>query len=147
MRTYAKVNDVEFDHVFEVTADGKVVDGPESLYAPDVWNVEGQRHPNDITIEAARGDRWEALHGYTGQYSYNGAVMHPSEYIGGGIERDILAAPGVYVVVEVREEDGQYPDGDPIGWVVLRYLGHAEDCGYCQAGEPMTHTYEPPRED
>lgn len=42
---------------------------------------------------------WELLTGFTGQYSYNGPAMHPSEYIGGGLARHILDTPGLYTVL------------------------------------------------
>lgn len=64
-------------------------------YAPEVYHSE----TNDIEIQ---GDGWQALTGYTGQYGYDGAVMHPSEYIGGTLADDILATAGTYVVVAVE---------------------------------------------
>ncbi len=142
MTSYMIVNDVPLDHVFEITSTGAINSHVSATMAPDVVNVEGQQTPNDIEI---RGEHWEALTGHTGQYSYNGAVMHPSEYIGGGLEDYLLANPGVYVVVEVRDDDGQYPDADPlIGWAILRNtVEHPSDCGHCAAGESQQHTYEP----
>ncbi len=143
MTTYRRPNDVDFDHPFEIRADRSVHSHDTAAHVPDVVHVEDQQAPNDIDIQ---GDGWEALTGFTGQYSYNGAVMHPSEYIGGGMEDWLLAHPGVYVVTEVRDDDGQYPDESPlIGWVILRSTTeHATDCGHCAAGESQQHTYQPP---
>jgi hypothetical protein len=77
---------MEFDHVIEVHADGSVTDGPANIYAPDLYDGELQ------------GEGWEFFtYGYTGQYGYDGPMMHNSEFIGGGLERDILAKPGLYV--------------------------------------------------
>lgn len=110
---------VEFDSPFKVEhhdADGQtyVTDHVPGVYAPEVVNVP---HPGDVHVY---DDKWTALTGHTGQYGYNGAVMHPSETLSGGLARRILSEPGTYVVTEVRDDDGQYPDGDPIGWAVLR---------------------------
>lgn len=110
---------VEFECPFLV---GKTEDGGPTLddrpssrpYPPEVSN-----DPNgDVFLD---DDDWEPLTGYTGQYGYHGAVMHPSEYFGGRIAADVLAEPGLYVIVEVRDDDMTYPDGDPIGWSVLRF--------------------------
>jgi hypothetical protein len=48
--------------------------------------------------------------------------MDDAEFIGGGMERDILATPGVYVVVVVTglRPDGQTTDDDLVGWAVAR---------------------------
>ena len=104
----------DFDHPFTVAADGSL-DHAEGTYAPDVFNSE----TNDIDID---GPAWEALTGYTGQYSYSGAVMHPSEYLGGRLAQDILATPGTYVVVAVEcyPTDGD-PEPEPAGWAILRH--------------------------
>jgi hypothetical protein len=129
----------EFDHPFTVHADGSLSDdGVDGVYAPDVFHDDAA----DITIDGAAGTRangWEALTGYTGQWSYNGAVMHASEYLGGGLARDILAEPGVYVVVVVNvhpgddDPDGEFDpdDGDgelpePAGWAILRRVEAGE---------------------
>lgn len=99
---------MEFDHVIRVRDDGSVTDEP-GLYAPDVYSEDD----GSVTIG---GTGWGLLNGYSGQESYSGPVMHPSEYIGGGMARDILAEPGVYVAVVVSD----YSDGETDGWAVLR---------------------------
>ena len=102
--------DFEFDHVFTVHADGSVTDSDR--YAPSVWHDD----TDDVVID---GEGWTALTGYTGQYRYNGAVMHASEQFAGGIRDDVLSTPGTYVlvVVDVLSED----EGEPAGWAVLRF--------------------------
>jgi hypothetical protein len=59
------------------------------------------------------------LEGFTGQYRYNGPIMHESEYVGGGLARYILANPGWYcaVVVNAPDDDGTY-SGEVAGWAV-----------------------------
>ena len=158
MTTYAKANDVEFDTPFTIHADGTIADEP-SLYAPEVSCMDQARR--DAARAAAQNGAWRSnayidvdvdsdwtpLTGFSGQDRYRGAIMHPSEYIGGGLERHLLETPGTYVVVEVREEDGSFPEGDPVGWAILRRdEEHPQDCLYCKVGEPMAHTYEPPSE-
>ena len=130
------LNDLmEFDHVIRVqhigrNADPQVCGGPAGVYAPEVYielDDEGQ------VIDLAAGptaEGWDLMTGYTGQDRYHGAIMHPSEYIGGRMERDILERPGLYVVCEVTglypsEEAAKADSDDPIGWVVAyRY-----ECG------------------
>lgn len=48
---------------------------------------------------SATDEGWYLLTGYTSQYGYRGCDLHSSEYIGEGLERDILAAPGRYVAL------------------------------------------------
>jgi len=105
----------DFDHPFVVAEDGSLSDA-HGIHAPEVLNDDDE----DLIVAS---DEWEALKGYTGQYGYNGAVMHPSEYLGGGLARDILATPGTYVcvVVDVLPTDDD-EDPDPAGWAVLRHV-------------------------
>lgn len=109
---------VDFYVPFYLSADGQVterldLDGPQVYHDPT----------NDIEVDGS--EHWRALTGYTGQYGYRGAVMHASEYVGGGLLRDMLDDPGVYVltVVEVLPEDDE--DGDefpePAGWAILKW--------------------------
>lgn len=103
---------VEFDCPFTVTAPGMIA--PADVYAPAVWD-DGA---GGEIIESAA---WRFYsHGYTGQYGYRGPVMHPSEYLGGRLARDILKDPGTYVVTAVNDPE----DLDAlIGWTVLRLRG------------------------
>ena len=104
----------DFDHPFIVTDEGTVEDAPSGVYAPSVCHDPD----DDIVID---GEGWDALTGYTGQYSYHGAVMHASEYIGGGLADDILATPGTYVVTVVNAGP-DCDDDEPAGWAVLRQV-------------------------
>lgn len=115
---------MEFHHVVEVHADGTVTDGPSGVYAPEVYvelDADGQMislDPNDIQIDKG----WTLLNGYSGQDRYRGPIMHDSEFIGGGMERDILSTPGVYAAVTVigLRPDGEQNDDDLVGWAVAR---------------------------
>lgn len=131
--TYAKANDVDFDVPFVVHPDGRITMHPD-LYAPDVSMLdedtrEAERAKaqtgawrSNAYIDLDVDDReWTPLAGFSGQDRYRGACMHPSEYLGGGLEDYVLAHPGTYVVVEVRDEAGCFPDSDPIGWAILRH--------------------------
>lgn len=135
---------MDFDRPITVGADGVARnEHPADVYAPTALH-DG---PADVLLDGRpwreHGD-WELLTGYTGQYGYNGAVMHASEFIGGGLARDILATPGVYVAVAVEcepdDDDGDrwpgdspearqadYEDGtwrpEPAGWAVARWIG------------------------
>lgn len=73
-------------------------------------------------------DGWEYLTGFTGQYSYNGNTMHPSEFIGGRLADHILSNPGYYVAVEIDALDWSIEGttdihAEPIGWGILHYIG------------------------
>lgn len=106
------LSDIEIGHPFVVQPDGAVTHATQSVDVPSVY------HDPEHDIEIDGRGKWTALKGYTGQYSYNGAVMHNSEYMGGRLEDDVRATPGTYVMVEVLDLDA--PDDMPEGWVVLR---------------------------
>lgn len=118
-----KIQAIEFDHVFTLARShsGKLYvldEDPQGLYAPDVFNDES----GDVEVQS---DDWEALTGMTGQHGYNGAVMHPSEFIGAGIARTLAEyaedGPASFVVTEVRDPEPERDD--LIGWCILRYVG------------------------
>lgn len=101
-----ELNDLmSFDHVIRVHEDGAITE-PTGIYAPEVYDEGG---PSPVVS----GDGWSLLNGYSGQYGYAGPVMHASEYIGGGLERDIRETPGYYVAVVVESLDDE-----PAGWAV-----------------------------
>jgi hypothetical protein len=96
-----KLSDLmDFDHVIRVHPNGTVTE-PAGVYAPE---LDGE------TPEPG----WRLLAGYTGQYGYNGPIMHSSEFIGGRLARDILDTPGLYVALVVESHD---PD-EPCEWFV-----------------------------
>lgn len=146
------LNDLmEFYHVIRVqdgVATDRMPDGERiPLYAPECYH-EGWGDGKHIED----GTGWTLMEGYSGQGyprgSYNGPIMHASEYIGEGctMHRDILAQDGYYVTVvcEVLErccdtcgdedptgelpEDAPCPregcigtmqdDNEPAGWAV-----------------------------
>lgn len=96
---------MEFDHVIRVHADGTVTDEP-NVHAPELYDGE------------LGGTGWTLLNGYSGQYNYAGPIMHNSEYIGGGLARDILAQPGVYVALVNGTLSDDEDDAE--GWAVAR---------------------------
>lgn len=111
---------MEFGLVVASHGNGTVV-RDQTEYANEVvylnLDADGQLL-NDDLIDVLPG--WSALSGFTGQYSYNGPVMHASEYIGGGLERHIRENAGFYVAVLVdgipEDENGENPS---IGWAIL----------------------------
>lgn len=106
---------MEFDHVVQVHEDGSVTDGPANVFAPDLYD--------DQLSDAW----WEFFtYGYTGQHGYRGPIMHNSEFIGGRLERDILATPGIYAAIAAywSPEPGEDENESHIeGWAVVRYRG------------------------
>src|ERR1044072_5916294 len=122
VRIGAEVNAQEFDHPFILNPDGTITDAPSGVYAPEAYNgVYAPDAPHDVYIPES--DSWEcAAYRMSGQHDYRGGVMHQSEYIGAGIARLLLSdEPQTYCVVEVRDDDGQFPGGDPICWPIVRY--------------------------
>jgi hypothetical protein len=91
---------MDFDHVIRVHPDGTVT-YPADVYAPEL--------DDDDTV---LGGEWELLDGYSGQQGYSGPIMHPSEYIGGGMADDILSRPGLYVALVSSDGDTDH------GWAV-----------------------------
>lgn len=102
---------VDFDSPFRVDIDGNVTTA-SGIHAPAVYHVEGEREPE------VDGTGWEFVDGYSGQHGYSGPVMHASEQLAGGIARDVLADPGVYVVTVVEDLDDM---DNPAGWVLLKH--------------------------
>jgi hypothetical protein len=103
-------NVMEFDHVIQVNEDGTVTHRPD-IYAPSLYD------------DALSSDKWELLNGYSGQDRYSGPVMHNSEQLAGGIARDILAKPGVYVAIVAcwsPDEDDDSEETTLEGWAVAK---------------------------
>jgi hypothetical protein len=88
---------MEFDHVIEVDEAGNVTE--TDVYAPSLCDDE---------LDDAS---WTLIAGYSGQDRYTGPIMHASEFVGGQLERDILAQPGEYVVLVNYLSDGSEPEG------------------------------------
>lgn len=123
-----KINAVDFDRVFVM--DGSVL-GFRHVYPENVYAPESVTHDDseDILIDGVPLSRsaWSALTGMTGQQGYNGAIMHPSEYIGRRIAEHMSYlsedVPVTFVVCEVRDDD----DCTPVGWSVLYRENAAPD--------------------
>lgn len=92
---------MEFDHVIEIRPDGAIVERPD-IYAPELYDGE------------LADEGWALLNGFSGQDRYAGPIMHPSEFIGGGMERFIRENPGIYVSLVDYPSD----DSEPDGWAV-----------------------------
>jgi hypothetical protein len=131
--TVDNLNDVmEFDRVIRVLADGTVETRVQNMRAPEVYmhfrDEESSRKP-DIAAP------WQLMNGYSGQDRYSGPIMHESEFIGGGMARDILGQPGWYVAVIVtdvsaeaaQEEADGVPDSDIAGWAVAYQVDDAAE--------------------
>lgn len=112
---------MEFDHVIRVHADGTVTE-PRDVHAPEIYvDTDGDgsilaEHDREM-IAMVKRQGWALMDGYSGQQGYSGPIMHPSEFIGGGLERDIMATPGDYVALVVETNDD---DDELAGWAVAR---------------------------
>lgn len=105
---------MEFDHVIQIIEDEGLME-IDGVWAPDVHSYEDDNGQRRVTVDSG----WTLMTGYSGQYGYSGPVMHPSEFIGGAMARDILAEPGIYVAVVVSDLDDEENDD---GWAVARKL-------------------------
>jgi hypothetical protein len=122
-------------HIIRVHEDGTIDEHPRTAhpgtpYAPDV--TMGTRHDGQILDEheadwtgQVRSEGWEPQTGWTGQYSYHGPVMHPSEFIGGPLADHIAETPGLWVAVEVTCDDGE-----SAGWAILHMDDSADTDSY-----------------
>lgn len=107
-----KLNDIEFGSVFEVLPGGEIREGVKGVWAPELYEDGSE-------LYGLEG--WDTVtDGYSGQYLYNGPVMHPSEGIGGQLAKDILRLPGIYAlcVVDVLP-DSENDEPEPSGWCVV----------------------------
>lgn len=103
---------MDFDSVIKVTEDG-TISRADGVYC------DGYVDTNTDSWEGTAG--WELLHAFSSQYSYNGPVMHSSEFIGGGLARHILETPGYYVSLVVYgpcEITGAASAGEVAGWAI-----------------------------
>lgn len=126
---------MELDHVVRVHADGTGTDAEPGIYAPELYHDDNDDYGPLLS-------NWSLMTGYTGQYSYSGPVMHSSEFIGGRMAEDILAAPGLYVSVVVEVLDCEECDADICGACDPDDLGlvPAEDCDH---GQSCSGDHEP----
>ena len=106
---------MDLDNVIRSNGDGTFEDVSE--YAPEVYLFETES--GTWELEKLYGG-WQFLTGFSGQYGYDGPLMHASEYIGGGLAEHIAEVPGLYVATVAYplplDEDG---DHEPDSWVVL----------------------------
>lgn len=117
-------NVMEFDYVIRVNADGSIDDGIETPGSHTPELRDDALEPSSSAV-----DKWELMDGYSGQQGYSGPMMHSSEYIGGRMADDILAAPGLYVaLVNYTTPDESVPEAERdaydeiCGWAVARIL-------------------------
>lgn len=101
---------LEFGAVFRLV-DDKVIE-VDNEYAPNVYNDPD----DDVYLEDSR---WTCFTGLTGQYGYNGAVMHSSELVGTGIAQYIAdhaqeCDDCLFSLVVVNDLEND----DLIGWAI-----------------------------
>lgn len=112
----------EFNTPFKTFGDGSVMTGQDightGYFADVIMHDENDDYADQMD------DDFKPVTGYSGQYGYRGPVMHPSEFLGGGMARDVLDTPGVYVVLAVEAEGEDYDpetgETDSVGWMLIR---------------------------
>ena len=105
-----EIQALDFDTVFRL-ADGELIEVNDQ-YAPSVYNDPA----DDVYLDDSR---WACFTGFTGQYGYNGAVMHSSELVGTGIAQHIADYAAecddcLFSLVVVNDLE----DDDVIGWAI-----------------------------
>jgi hypothetical protein len=113
---------MEFDHIIRVNADGTITEDLDmsTMDRGSYFDLAVDQDGTDI-FDMSAG--WTLLSGFTGQYGYNGPVMHASEYVGGGLERHIRETPGYYVVLIVNALESHV-------WQESRFTG-TTTCSRC----------------
>jgi hypothetical protein len=113
---------MDFGRTIHVHEDGSVTtDGPDcgEVLVLDIDGDGGADDPTPYDVQMYLGRGWSLLSGFTGQYGYNGPIMHSSEFIGGRLADYILTVPGYYcnVVVDAYpiSEDAE---SENVGWAV-----------------------------
>lgn len=115
---------IDFDRPFRVL-DERTIDFPDDVHEADCYidvDADGSITPTGEAdlIESLRHQGWEPVDGYSGQQGYSGPIMHASEYLGGGMARDVLQTPGTYVVQAVECLGPEELQEEPAGWILLR---------------------------
>jgi len=117
---------MQFDHVIRVNEDGTVTENVPNVWAPEInlfGDSEGQidRDSEADMVADVAGQGWQLMDGWSGQYSYSGPIMHPSEFVGGGLEDYILETPGYYATVVVDIPPYYHDSSDEsenAGWAI-----------------------------
>jgi hypothetical protein len=119
---------MQVDKVIHIDADEYVCENLRGVPAPEVY-VECDTEGNVISSASvwaqsrAREQGWSLLTGWS-EYYLLGArfLMHPTEYISGGLAEHILSNPGYYCTVLVTDDSGEagWSDGKNHvkGWAV-----------------------------
>ena len=111
---------------FAVLQDSYVV--PVSLYVPEATYYVDKNGSQVGETEIPNG--WEAVSGYSGQHGYSGPDMHPSEYLGGGMARDVLEDVGAIYATQTLsalpnwdadDEETETVMMDADGWILLKF--------------------------
>lgn len=90
---------IEFHSVYESDGNGNVWvrdDIPTPEMEPGNPQSDGTFSEPEISAHAIESYGWDLLTGFTGQYSYNGPVMHDSETLSGGLWGHILDTPMLF---------------------------------------------------
>ena len=124
------IDDAEYGVAFLVQPDGQFEQMDESAHYSLHWHGVDEQG-RDILKDEDDGDvtDWEIATGMTGQYGYNGPLMHESEYFGEGVLASLmedrteplvvaLAVVGDYSDEAFADEDSE-DLGAPFSWVIL----------------------------
>lgn len=105
----------EFDHVWTIQDDA-VVDAKGSAPSVYCWQTEGGAY-----MEEVESDEWDLVsHGMTGQYGYNGPVLHASENFSRGMAERLAELVEDYsAFATVVIEDVEDPESEPAGWAIV----------------------------
>lgn len=135
-RDYLMLNKImEMDHVILINSDGTVTPHTDK-YGPEVTvevDADGQYigtrddHGRLTWNVDVSGDHWELMSGWALDGGGRDVIMHPSQYIGGDLAREIMATPGYWVAVMVQPDNGEEAEGWAVAW-------REPQCARCEAG-------------
>lgn len=110
---------IEFDTAYSAVTGERTGDYVPTVESDDAEDVLIDGMPPAYPTE----DGWHALTGYTRQYGYRGAVMHPSETADDDTIREWVRDAGGDVFAIVTVEAPCTPDDQcnhaPAGWAVI----------------------------
>lgn len=106
----AKLEKIEYNTPFVLSENGGwlpvIIDTPLPEAVRDEDDSWGVRLDD---LYPVKGKEWNLIHGMSAQYSYNGASMHPSEFIGRGMAEEMLRLsegdPQVFLILEINEDE------------------------------------------
>ena len=111
-KTLDQSNEIEFYQAF--TFDGAAI-ADHDYTVPEVELIDGE-------LEISPQQNWMPVTGHSGQYGYNGPIMHVSEQFSPNLLQDMHDRYGprsIYGLAVVESWNDEFEEYDAAGWVIL----------------------------